>query len=98
MDERARHLGWILDRCRQERATVIETTEAAQDEWVEEIVQASRFNEEFLASCTPGYYNNEGQPSRRGIQEGSYGRGPVKFFRILEQWREAGELEGLERR
>ncbi len=98
MDERARHLGWILDRCRQDGTTVIEATRAAQDAWGEEIIRVSRFNEDFLASCTPGYYNNEGQPNRRSIQDGSYGKGPVKFFRILEQWRETEKLEGLERR
>jgi len=97
MDERARHMAYVLERCRDEGTSRIEATEAAQDAWVEEIVRVSRFNEDFLASCTPGYYNNEGQPSRRAVQDGSYGRGPVKFFRILEQWREAGRLEGLQR-
>jgi hypothetical protein len=65
---------------------------------VEHIISISRFNEEFLASCTPGYYNNEGMPSRRAIQNGAYGKGPNPFFRITNQWREAGGMEGMVRK
>ncbi|REJ82235.1 MAG: NAD(P)/FAD-dependent oxidoreductase [Acidobacteria bacterium] len=98
MDERARHLVYVLDRCRTDGVRTLEATAAAQDAWVEEMLAASRFNEEFLASCTPGYYNNEGQPNRRSVQDGPYGRGPVRFFRLLERWRAEGGLDGLERR
>ena len=97
MDERARHMAYVLDRCRSEGATRLEATAAAQEAWVEKVVGAARFNEAFQASCTPGYYNNEGQPNRRSVQDGPYGRGPVRFFRILDAWREADDLEGLER-
>jgi hypothetical protein len=31
-----------------------------------------------------------------GFFSASYGEGPVKFFEILNDWREAGELEGCE--
>ena len=98
MDERARHMAYVLDCLRQEGAQRLEATAAAQAEWVEQMLGAARSNEAFQASCTPGYYNNEGQPSRRSGQDGPYGRGPVRFFRILDAWREAGDLVGLERR
>jgi hypothetical protein len=26
----------------------------------------------------------------------NYGRGPVRFFRLLENWRNTGRLEGIE--
>ncbi|MEE4360748.1 MAG: NAD(P)/FAD-dependent oxidoreductase [Pseudomonadales bacterium] len=97
MDERARHMAYILDRCRDEGTTRIEATAEAQDAWVEQILSVARFSEDFQAACTPGYYNNEGQPNRSSVQNGAYGKGPVKFFRILDQWREAGDLAGLDR-
>jgi cation diffusion facilitator CzcD-associated flavoprotein CzcO len=47
--------------------------------------------------CTPGYYNNEGQPlttqQRRGA---AYPGGPVAFFHLIDAWRSSGDFEGLE--
>ncbi len=96
MDESARHMGYILNRCFSEDILEIEPSEAAEAAWVEEIVSLSRFNEEFQASCTPGYYNNEGKPNPRSIQNGSYGRGPNPYFRKMAAWREEGSMAGLE--
>ena len=46
--------------------------------------------------CTPGYYNNEGKPNPLFAQAAPYGEGPIPFFRILQEWRSEGNLEGLE--
>ena len=51
---------------------------------------------EFSENCTPGYYNNEGKPSERSLQDANYGAGPVAFFKVLEDWRADGTMEGLE--
>ena len=53
-------------------------------------------NLEFLESCTPGYYNNEGKPGERSIRNGFYGAGSVAFIKVLEDWRAEGDLPGLE--
>ena len=98
MDEAARHMTYILTRCREEGLVAIEATRDAEDAWVEEILSVSRYSEAFQASCTPGYYNNEGQPSSRAIQNGSYGKGPNPYFRRIKAWREEGDLAGLTRR
>jgi cation diffusion facilitator CzcD-associated flavoprotein CzcO len=95
MDETARHMAWIIGACRRDGIRTVEATAEAEDAWVAEIVSLSRFNEAFLAACTPGYYNNEGQPSRRSIQNGSYGKGPNPYFRRIREWREAGGMAGL---
>jgi len=52
--------------------------------------------EKFQAECTPGYYNNEGKPNLRAVQNGPYGAGSIAFIKLLEDWRAAGGLEGLE--
>jgi cyclohexanone monooxygenase len=98
MDEAARHMTYILTRCSEEGLLTIEATREAEDAWVEEIISVSRYSEAFQASCTPGYYNNEGQPSSRAIQNGSYGKGPNPYFRRIKAWREEGDLAGLTRR
>ena len=96
MDERAQHMAYLLRGLKARSAQVIEATEAGQDAWVETLLKASRASESFQAECTPGYYNNEGKPNPLSVQNGSYGRGPVRFFQLLEGWRDAGTFEGLE--
>ena len=96
IDEAARHIGYLINRCFDDNIKTLEPGQAAEDAWVEEIIRLSRFNEEFLASCTPGYYNNEGQPDPVSRQNAAYGKGPIPFFRMMAAWREAGTLEGLE--
>ena len=51
---------------------------------------------DFLESCTPGYYNNEGHPNQRAFRDGPYGGGSIAFVQMWEAWRAAGDLEGLE--
>jgi cyclohexanone monooxygenase len=55
-------------------------------------------SQSFQAECTPGYYNNEGQPNPISVQNGAYGAGPTKFFKVIDAWREEGSMEGLELR
>lgn len=96
MDERARHMAYLLHSLKAQGAQIVEATEAGQEAWVETLRKASRASESFQAECTPGYYNNEGKPNPLSVQNGSYGRGPVRFFQLLEAWRDAGTFEGLE--
>ena len=96
MDERAQHMAYLLHSLRAQGAQIVEATEAGQEAWVETLRKASRASESFQAECTPGYYNNEGKPNPLSVQNGSYGRGPVRFFQLLEAWRDAGTFEGLE--
>ena len=66
--------------------------------WVKIIQDTAYANTGFAETCTPGYYNNEGKPGvGPGWFGGSYGGGAQAFFAILREWRESGELEGLDR-
>jgi cyclohexanone monooxygenase len=98
MNEQAKHISYIIQQVAQSNAKVVEVTEEAEQEWVQEIIKMSRLSESFQAECTPGYYNNEGKPNPKSVQNGSYGAGPVKFFKVIEAWREEGTLAGLELR
>ena len=74
----------------------MEKIQAAEDAWVETVTESSRANAEFLASCTPGYYNNEGHPSALARRNGAYGPGIVAFDHLVSAWRATGDYAGLE--
>jgi cyclohexanone monooxygenase len=85
----------VIRKCIDEGIACVEPSREAEDAWVEHILSVSRYNEDFLVSCTPGYYNNEGQPSRRSMQNGPYGKGPNPYFKITQAWRDAGDMAGM---
>ena len=95
MDHQAKHISYIIDECAKRKIASVEATLAAEDAWVDEIISVSRYNEDFLSSCTPGYYNNEGQPNPKSMQNGAYGKGPNPYFAKMAAWREANDLAGL---
>jgi cyclohexanone monooxygenase len=48
------------------------------------------------SDCTPGYYNNEGQPLGPGAKYNvGYPAGASAFFRYIDGWRKSGTFEGL---
>lgn len=97
MDETAKHICYVLEKSAEEGARTIEVSKEAEDRWVEEIIAVSRFNEDFQVECTPGYYNNEGKPNPKSVQNGPYGKGSRPYFRITAAWRDEGSMAGLER-
>ena len=98
MNEQAKHIAYILNECKKANATVVEVTEDAEKAWVKHVIDMSRLSESFQAQCTPGYYNNEGKPNPVSVQNGAYGGGPSRFFKVVEAWREEGSMQGLELR
>ena len=96
MDEQAQHISYIVRQCMTGNIRTVEAAAAAEDNWVQEIISLSRLSESFQAACTPGYYNNEGQPSPTSAQNGAYGKGPNAYFRKMQAWRDEGNMVGLE--
>ncbi len=96
IDEQSRHLAYILQHTFQHDVRVIEASVEAEEAWVRTIEELAVNNVRFLEACTPGYYNNEGNPGQRSARNSSYGAGAIKFIEVLQQWRSDGELAGLE--
>ncbi|HEX7943174.1 MAG TPA: NAD(P)/FAD-dependent oxidoreductase [Phenylobacterium sp.] len=96
INEQSKHIAYVLKHAVDRQVRTLEPTAEAEAAWVQTIIDLSLMREAFLRECTPGYYNNEGAPERIAKQNGSYGAGPVAFVKVLEAWREAGTLEGLE--
>jgi cation diffusion facilitator CzcD-associated flavoprotein CzcO len=99
LNEQAKHVAYILSELRERNATVVEATAAGEQAYVDEIRAKATMGSRFYAECTPGYYNGEGKVGNRGgFFSDMYGDGPIRFFKVLEKWRTAGDLNGLELR
>jgi cation diffusion facilitator CzcD-associated flavoprotein CzcO len=96
LNEQGKHLAYIIKHCVDRQVRTVEATKAAEDAWVQTIIDSALQRQQFQEECTPGYYNNEGKPSPLAARNGSYGKGSVAFIKLIEDWRAAGELEGLE--
>ena len=96
LNEQSKHLTYIIKHCLDANQRVVETSETAETAWVATIIKLARKNQKFLADCTPGYYNYEGKPAERSLQNTNYGAGSEAFFEVLREWRDEGSLAGLE--
>ncbi|HUI28471.1 MAG TPA: NAD(P)/FAD-dependent oxidoreductase [Candidatus Kryptonia bacterium] len=96
LNEQSKHIAYIVRHAADNNVRTVEVTQEAEAEWVATIIRLAVLARQFLEDCTPGYYNNEGKPGERSGQNGFYGGGSVEFFRILQEWRAAGGLKGLE--
>jgi cyclohexanone monooxygenase len=96
LDQQARHLAYIVRAGVERGLRKVEASAAGEAAWVQQCVEKARNVGDFLENCTPGYYNNEGRTSELGAQNGFYGGGSVEFFKILEDWRAEGQLEGMD--
>jgi cyclohexanone monooxygenase len=96
LDEQGKHLAYLISHALEHDIRTMETSAQAEETWVRTIIELAQNNLAFLESCTPGYYNNEGRPAERSGQNGFYGGGSIAFIRLLQEWRAAGTLEGLE--
>ena len=97
LDEASGHACHVL-RHALDRDLVVEATSEGEEAWLTVLTESARDFRAFQEQCTPGYYNNEGQPAAGGFLGTSYGNGPIAFFRLLADWRAAGTFEGLELR
>lgn len=98
---------YVFERLAQQVAAVIgeafesgmeiaEVSQEAVDEWVEIIDQSHDETKAFLAKCTPGQYNNEGDlDDPDAAANRLYGGGCEAFLEILREWREKGTFEGM---
>jgi len=96
MNEQTKHIGWIIKQCAERQVRTVEASAEAEAEWVRTIESLAIMRQKYLEECTPGYYNNEGQPSARAARNSPYGAGPIAFVKVLEDWRAEGSLKGLE--
>lgn len=97
--EQSRHLAHVLRAAQDRDCKVVEPSLTAEKGWVDEIMSLARRGLDYYRECTPGFLTNEGNlEDSRGLLAGSYGGGPLRFFDVLKEWRDAGDLAGLDLR
>ena len=96
LDEQAKNLAYIIKTGAEKGLQRVEVSEEGEAGWVQQCIDKARNAGDFLENCTPGYYNNEGKTSELSTQNGWYGGGSIEFFKILEDWRSEGHLEGMD--
>ena len=95
INEQAKHIAYIIERAIDKGIQSLEVSEEAEAEWVDTVIRLADLTTDFAEQCTPGYYNNEGHPGKKGRQGGFFFGGPTEFVKTLEDWRADGEMKGL---
>ena len=91
------HIGYIASEALKRGAVRVEPTQEAQDAYIAHLRSIAVDNSEYVTECTPSYFNNEGdETKKRHIFGEPWGEGYYAFMEFLEQWRAEGKLEGLE--
>jgi len=96
LTEAARTIAVTIQHAQENGYQEIEVTKEAEDAWLDLLLTGPGM---MLANpdCTPGYYNNEGQPlAGDGALFVGYPAGAMAYFQYIDQWRTTGDFEGLE--
>jgi cation diffusion facilitator CzcD-associated flavoprotein CzcO len=95
LTEAGRTSAMIVAHALEQGYREVEVTKEAEDAWIELLLSGPGM---MLGSadCTPGYYNNEGQPSENREYYVGYPQGAMAYFQYLDRWRSSGDFEGLE--
>ena len=96
LDVQARHAAWVIAWALRNDAIEIEATPEAETAWVETVVARSSASAGRAKSCTPGYYNREGQANAKTRQGSFFYGSPTEYADILEASRAAATPEGFE--
>lgn len=94
--DQARHFAYVISECVKRGIRTVEPTAEAEAGWCKTIVEGTALRGEFFKECTPGYYNNEGKASVAAARNATYAGGSPAFLKLLREWREKGDLDGLD--
>ncbi len=103
-EEQVKHMVYIAKAILDRGAVAADPSKQAQDAWIKHMRETEIDRTEWIASCTPGYFNNEGKPDvdENGNEKYRFYLGELyspgwdAFVAILDDWRSGGELPGLE--
>ena len=96
LDNQSRHLAAMLVDVKARGLKALEPTKQAEADYLA-LVSAPNQMTDYLANCTPGYYNAEGakKGSTDGFLQGHYPDGGLRFYEMLAEWRAQGDYAGL---
>ena len=96
LTESARTIATIVAHAVATGADQVEVTAESEQAWLD-LLLTGMGPSMSSPDCTPGYYNNEGQPGGTGhALFVGYPAGAMAFFAFIDEWRGSGAFEGLE--
>ncbi|MBU1374489.1 MAG: NAD(P)/FAD-dependent oxidoreductase [Alphaproteobacteria bacterium] len=96
LNEVSRHIAYVVRNALDRQVKTVEPTVAAEQAWLADVMSFANMRRAFDEECTPGYYNNEGMPNDLAVRNNFYGGGSLAFIKLLNDWRAAGDMAGLE--
>ncbi len=100
LGELAIHAAWLIKHCIDNGIEQFEPSAEAQEGWLQMLISRLGAQAQFFMECTPSYNNGEGvMPASPNAIRSIPFFGPTReYFKVLQDWREAGKLAGLETR
>jgi cyclohexanone monooxygenase len=102
VDVQAEQVAYTVSELTKRGVKAANVSKTAEEHWIDDQLSPEGANALFVLggsadSCTPGYYNQEGTAERyRDVRLESYGKGLGAYRKVLRDWRNKGDLEGLE--
>ncbi|MET0388250.1 MAG: monooxygenase, partial [Polyangiales bacterium] len=93
--QQGHHIAYIISETLKRKAAVVEPKLEAQDDYVKRFNENTIDMSEFQNSCTPSYFNNEGEDRPKWALFRTWGPGWASFQDMLREWREKGDMVGL---
>lgn len=90
------HAAYIIAETLKRGATTAEPSEAAAEAYTTHFLATQRTTDDFLNVCPPSYFSNEGASSHAWNLFRQWAGGWDDFMRLLAEWRQNGQLEGIE--
>lgn len=94
LDRKARHAARIVAHAQKNAVTSIEPDPTSQAEWVEATKRTEELRLAYFATCTPGYYNGQGDVAR-GFFNDVHNISEIDFWNMIDRWWEDGSFDGL---
>jgi cyclohexanone monooxygenase len=99
LEDTGEHISLLVAEL-ERRGVLADVGQQAEDDYVERVTGGGGLalmgSRDFLQSCTPGRWNNEGDPGGRLSKSVNYPGVSRDYFEMLAQWRADGALEGLQ--
>ncbi len=90
------HIAFIIAQTLKRGFKEVEPSEQAMQDYTEHFIRTQMSNDDLLDACPPSYFSNEGASSHEWGLFRQWGGGWSDFMRMLREWRESGDLAGLE--
>jgi cyclohexanone monooxygenase len=83
----------LIKKVMDSGASSFDVKQEAEDGWRNTMREKMPPIHEFLAECTPGYLNNEGNVDDSALRLAIYGGGSIEYANVLRAWREGDGAE-----